>query len=250
MNDEFLSLLREPPRREYVQQLQRRFAHLASQETTAGSRWGFRLPSRRLAISALAAILLVIAVALAGSRSVQAMLAKVIHVIGGVSYEESEQYVNAPSPAETQSAITRLRLAELQAVLPFPLRLPRWAPRESVLDGEGILVAQYPPGGLETSLLLSWKDSSGDETAILIILYPVSGISSVGAGPAGSVTEATVNGQSAALIRGSWDQGTQEWSPGARLGLSWAQDKVLYQLYTWRSGITAEDLIRMAESVQ
>jgi hypothetical protein len=62
--------------------------------------------------------------------------------------------------------------------------------------------------------------------------------------------EVTVNDHPAALIQGAWDGRTQQWNPDARLELSWARDDVLYQLFTWRSGVTAEDLIRMAESVQ
>jgi hypothetical protein len=61
--------------------------------------------------------------------------------------------------------------------------------------------------------------------------------------------EVQVNGQPAGLTQGGWDADTGEWG-GAGAGnvtLTWIHGDLMYQLMS--PGVTAEELIRMAESI-
>jgi len=79
----------------------------------------------------------------------------------------------------------------------------------------------------------------------------------------GSYKEVQVNGKPAILVRGDWDylqrgfvpleetrqEFVSRWDRDAGLQLYWPDGDVMYHLYAWQD-VSAEDLIRMAESAQ
>ena len=100
-----------------------------------------------------------------------------------------------------------------------------------------------------TPVEIAWMkspDGSGPIPIILIIGQPVKWEVDLD-----HLTEVQINGQPAGLTGGGWNADTGTWDTSTsevnNLTLTWMRDNVMYQLMT--PGATAEDLIRMAESI-
>jgi hypothetical protein len=157
---------------------------------------------------------------------------------------------------------------EAREILRFDFRVPAWAP-------EGFRFEDKICGIDRTSdfAILDWPGA--DEYTIQLMLqnlkwfnmatqeYIVGEPTVWGPVAPGSYKEVQVNGKPAILVRGDWDylqrgfipleetpqEFVSRWDRDAGLQLYWPDGDVMYHLYTWQD-VSAEDLIRMAESAQ
>ncbi|MEK7326785.1 MAG: hypothetical protein AAB217_16195 [Chloroflexota bacterium] len=192
----------------------------------------------------LAAVCAVVALALAVSPAARAAVSALIKEIGGISFNETDQYPGfgdatpALAPEETMS------LAEAQTALPFTLGLPTWVPQGFVQD-EMVQLSQFSEH--YRPLTISWRKATAGGGEELIRLSLWQGDVDWIVGP-DSVDKVLVNGEPAGLTRGVWNANTQQWDANSRnLTLTWTKSDVTYQL--WAFSVSVEDLIRMAESI-
>jgi hypothetical protein len=126
--------------------------------------------------------------------------------------------------------------AEARTAVPFAFGVPGWAPPGFALRDQVEVAAT---GGTYASVNLDWEKADGDS----INLY----VSQAGAaqsylGAAGSSVAVKVNGQPASLLHTS-SLGREQ------LTLSWTRAALAYRLTAGAGAATAEDLVRMAESI-
>jgi hypothetical protein len=146
--------------------------------------------------------------------------------------------LTVPTTKESVGPVT-MSLAEAQASLPFVFSLPGWAPEGFVLQDE-VDVTLPTDESAYASITLTWQNAS--EESITLRISPTDGnVAYIGG--AGGVEQMLVNGQPATLARRRV-QGLE------RLLLSWKQTGLTYTLSANGAVVSAEDLIRMAESVR
>ena len=163
------------------------------------------------------------------------------------------------SDNEISEPIIYMETSHLADILVFPFDLPTWAPDGYELQNDAFIwekgLDEYeaavesgdpPPGiGFNTS----WLHPSRDPISTSVVFRggPPSGWILTG-----SLKEVEVNSRPAALIRGEWVL--------AKDGLEWVDDKLTlildvggnlrYGFTTKEDSVTAEELIRMAESME
>jgi hypothetical protein len=235
MNDDFLTRFRKPPPREFSEALYKRInVHM----NTKGN------PSlRRLTFAA--ALCMALIAALAISPNVRAAFNGLIVEIGGMIFFESEE-PETPATPLPESHITLvpeefLPLVEAQAKLPYTISLPTWVP-DGFKMGTSVRVSYFPGGPPHASITCYGSDPNVGNIELLISGSQVSWEVDTA-----SVEEVEVNGQPAALVAGTWSADTGRWDNQSALTLSWLKGDAMYQLYS--PGASAEDLIRMAESI-
>ena len=65
----------------------------------------------------------------------------------------------------------------------------------------------------------------------------------------GALEEITLNGKPATLIRGSWDEGTQQYNLSVMTSVMWRYDEnAFYKLWSFDQNLV-DELIKMAESI-
>lgn len=237
MNDDFLYDYHQPPRRAFSAAL---WARLEARPS-AGS--ALRRPLRW----ALAA-LVVGGLLMAGLPAARAGLAEVLREIGGMVFNETDQYPGGTDGGETLAERT-LTLAEARQALPFTFSLPTWAPEGYVLDEQSVAVLADPRFTLSYARL-RWLSPEGTSYIYLMVDFNAgeTTVGEVSVGP-GSVETVQVNGQPAALVRGSWGYDTQVWGADDLMFLLWLRGELAYRMSGVEGEVSAEDLIRMAQSI-
>lgn len=152
-----------------------------------------------------------------------------------VALDESVLERVAPASVEPVT----MTLAEAQAALPFAFALPAWAPDGFALQEE-VEVVQPASGLGYTSVSLTWLRV--DEAALRLQVAQADD-DQPALGAAGEHEAVTVNGQPAVLVHVSR-------LGGERLALTWPRGDLTYTLTAEDGAATAEDLRRMAESVE
>lgn len=161
------------------------------------------------------------------------------------------RYGLAPDMAEPiySTQIETLTLAEARVEAPIAFGLPVWVPSAYIRqDGvQMISASERPP---VTTIWVRWMSPEGTIAFQLEVEQRLDGSSPRVVTDSESAEAVTVNEGPAALVRGAWyaDTGVYEWTGG--LSLFWTQDGLRYALRSWDQEITADDLVRMAESVQ
>jgi len=175
--------------------------------------------------------------------------------IGNMAFTEMERREPAEPPINPSSHITAkvIPLAEAQAALPFPIKLPSWAPEGFSLQEEEVwlydtttLPGYNPDDPYPLRVTLSWANPNTTPWGVIFfsIDYPVTVRAEVGPG---SVEEVDINGKPAALIHGGWFEG--EWQD-IIVSLEWTEDLTAYELQCPAGVVSPEDLIRMAGSTE
>lgn len=132
-----------------------------------------------------------------------------------------------------------MTLTEAQTALPFAFALPAWAPEGFALQDEAEVV--QPASGLGyVSVSLTWLRA--DEVALRLQVAQADD-DQPALGAAGEQQVVTVNEQPAVLVHVSR-------LGGERLALTWPRGDLTYTLTVEAGAATAEDLRRMAESVE
>jgi len=235
MNDDFLTRYRKSPPREFSEALYKRINVPMNIKRTSSL--------RRLTFAA--ALCMALIAALAISPNVRAAFNGLIVEIGGMIFFESEEPETLTTPLpESQITLVPeeiLPLAEAQAKLPYTISLPTWIP-DGFKMSTSVRISYFPGGPPHASI--TWYGSDPNFGNIELV---ISGRHVNWEVDTDSVDEVEVNGQPAALVAGTWSADTGQWDNQSALTLSWLKDDALYQLFS--PGASAEDLIRMAESI-
>ncbi|MGE5138843.1 MAG: hypothetical protein ACM3JD_05215 [Rudaea sp.] len=254
MNDDFLYLLREPPRREFADALHARIS--ASSELPVHRRaWLMR--AGWAPVAAFTAIVLFLAF-FPGAR---AQTGATIRLIEQMIFVDRMPTLPPTAAAPTPMPMDQesISLAEAAKVLPFPLHVPTWAPAAFTLMDQATILHQFatkdcdcevwearliwyaplPPGDPFPRGNLPWRITlhvwHPDRAYVVADLQ--------------TLEELTINGRRTALL-GLWaaapaDPRQQNLSKR----LMWRQDGAVYELTDYYGGVSTQDLIRMAESI-
>jgi hypothetical protein len=149
------------------------------------------------------------------------------------------EHLAIPSPAEEAEPVT-MPLAEAQAQLLFAFGLPVWTPEGFALQDEVEVVLPAESSQYAT-VILTWQNEAEEMITLQASVNAEAGAQLSGAG---TVEQAQVNGQPATLTR----LGLK--SAPRRLSLNWDQNGVTYTLAVGGGVLSAEELIKMAESLQ
>jgi hypothetical protein len=233
MSDDFLNEHRERPSPEFTEALWERL------QAPRRPWW-----TRRL-VWAPALLLLVLVGALAASPELRAGALAVVRAVGGIEVQETDIVPPLEGPV-ARSAFVTYDLEGAQRALPFAVRVPTWAPEGYVLVPEVSVLAAHDRRPVTTAVLTwrrgrlwieLWVEERPEAQPPLRLV----------AGH-GSAEEVVVGGAPAALVRGAWSAEDGTYDASRSVALVWVEAELVYILRTWDSGISAEELIRMAES--
>ena len=217
MDDKFLYQLREQPRPEFTENLQRKLAF---------SRPALPIWDRRLKPAfSLLLIGLMLATVLMSVTPVRSAVMSFLTRVGGLSFEVTTDYPgdNYPEDEEITIESHTLPLTEAVALLPSPVHLP-----QNVVLEQEVSVGELSPGNLRVFLrgqtqqgvrfymdILTNPDTNGGE-----IIFP------------DSVEEIFLDADHpAALIRGGWNYDTKVWDDAyGSVRIKWVLDNLLYTL--------------------
>ena len=236
MNDDFLTNFRKPPRREFAAALYKRIDTPMKTQSS--------INFRRMAFAVT--ILFTLFVAFAFSPAARAALSYIFLEIGGVTYIEEDPAAGPTATPLPESAITivpheTLPLAEAREKFPFEISLPAWVPDGYVMTPSVKLL--YFPNDLTFVEISWWGPNFADGPIILSISRPVKWEVDLD-----HVQEVQIHGQPAGLTGGGWDAGSGHWDTAEHnLTLTWLRGDAMYLLRS--PGITAEEIIRVAESI-
>lgn len=202
---------------------------------------------RRTLIYGITAVCLAFALVLLVSPAARASVIYNVKQIAGATFEEQTEFPAMPTPEGAPEAhdlvYKPLSTTEMQQL---PFKTPTWVPAGFELHG----VLQ--DGSPYVQLLWTTDAAAGSMRSIHLMAAPRSAfVFSMPVGPE-SVEELAVNGQSAALVQGMWNPDTQTWDTSTmnRLSLYWTEADTAYMLDTASDGVTAADLLRIAESLE
>ncbi len=235
MNDDFLQEYRKRPPAEFAEALYGRI------DAQRSPRW-----FRRLAWAPVVIALVVIG-ALSVSPAARAGALSVILTLGGVEVEEMDALPVAEGPV-FQAEWVSYSFDEAQEALPFALRLPAYVP-EGYAPASEIQVIHAGVRRPITTVSVEWH--RGRRWIRLSVeqwsdLQPPARLLS----GHGSAEAVQVRGTQAALVRGAWRAADGTYDSGRGLTLIWVEDDLVYTLHAPGTGIPAETLVRMAESVE
>jgi len=264
MNDEFMIQLVKVPRAEFANALYERISRQPE------SRFANKLTFRNVVIGF--ALMFVVA------ACVYAVVERGWRKVGDfwVDVETTHKVqLSQPVPVTSEELETQhqnmgcVPLEEARATLSFDLRVPDWAPEGYTFDD---VVCGVDWMGKFANLY--WKNTNAQFVFIQFMAFDQRQyywdtqdykISEPIIGPVapGSYEEVLVNGQPAVLVRGDWDYLEKDFEPSdqaiqtldskwnSKLGIQlyWMDGEVMYDLYA-PADVSAEDLIRMAESAQ
>jgi hypothetical protein len=151
----------------------------------------------------------------------------------------SVEHLAVPAPAEDAEPVS-LPLAEAQSQLPFTLALPTWAPDGFQLLNE-VEVILPADSSQPASITLTWQNADED---VITLQASVNGSGAQQLMGGGTTEQVTVNGQPATLTR----LGLKGAPRG--LSLSWSQSGADYTLAAEGDVLSAEEIVRMAESAK
>jgi hypothetical protein len=140
----------------------------------------------------------------------------------------------------TEPPAEALPLAEAQTLLPFEFNLPGWLPEGFVLQDtvEAVLPTDDWPYG---DITVTWLNADDVALTLRAATTPEVDREFVGAGETERVT---VNGQPATLTRLGLKAAPRQ------LALAWEAEGVRYELEVSGEALTADELLRVAESIE
>jgi len=267
MNDEFLTKLQKTPRPEFAEALYERLSRPSQPPFAQALRQ--RLTLRNSMI--MMALLFLVA------ACVYAVTDRGWRKVGGIWVQVDRTYKVTLGPSISVTAeeleaqeMDCVTVEEAKEILRFDFRVPAWVPegfrfedKICGIDGTSDYAVLYWAGADEYTSIqlmltnLKWFNMATQE-------YKAGEPTIWGPVAPGSYKEVQVKGEPAVLVRGEWDylqrgfapleektpqEIVSKWDSKAGLQLHWAAGDVMYHLYAWQD-VSAEDLIRMAESAQ
>jgi hypothetical protein len=188
---------------------------------------------------------LVIAVLLFTSPVAKATLGELEKVVGQIHLTVIEVL-----PKNTEAVVIESRptsFAEVRATVPFDLAMPTYIPGALTAADKQVSVIN-----LDTPLVkVLWRDTKGSFVQLTAHPYnQENNLAQTLIGPDSSET-ISINGQTAVLVRGGWDESSQTWSYQDQLTtLIWEVNGIQYRLLSFSSAVPLSELIAMAESVR
>jgi hypothetical protein len=246
MDDRFLKDYHKPPRREFQRALEQRLESQSNKAEKMNTK-----VYRPLAFGALTVFLALVLV-LAASPAARAQVLEFVREVGGVSFTETGRYPGQPEHQVTIVPSETYTLATMHERVGYEISLPAWVPEGFTLDDE-VTITDFSAGSGDSDVMMSsirWRSPQPDWTSISLNVSkrtsgePMNWLT----GPE-SVEEVQVNGQPAALVRGSWNANAKQWDASGHISLHWQHNGLSYALQTWESEVSTADLIRMAESI-
>jgi len=259
MNDEFLNQFLEAPRPEFSDALYERISRQSQQGFS--QLLGQRLTLRNAAIAFMLMLLV--------AACVYVVVEKRWNKVGDIWVDVWTDDVQRAEPEQAPGIQANpwkghapddmevANLMEAKSALDFEFGFPTWAP-------EGFVLADpmYISPWSEKTLSAYWKSQDGGNPIGVSLNYRwflvpgtnMSQLESVSTEPVapGSFEKIQVWGNPAVLVRGDFDWRRQplEWNEQNGLSLYWTDGNVAYLLWTNNPAVSAEDLIRMAESAR
>lgn len=272
MNDEFMHEFYEAPRAEFADALYERISQQPQPRfpQTIATKLTFR--------NAAVALMLMFLVAACVYVVVEKRWDKV-----GVIHVAVQRTIKVENPSLSGEPLVMefqppecLSIDEAREILRFRFKVPTWAPDGFTLSEEICGFENLSP--ISDYAHLNWEVTDKNTPMVLDLRnlkqfnsatqkYEVGSTSTeMFGGPVspGSYEVVQVLGQPAVLVRGDWNWEEAPWANGEMssveeyeykwdkkraLQLYWVDGEVFYHLYT-RADISAEDMIRMAESAQ
>ena len=149
------------------------------------------------------------------------------------------EHLAAPTPVQAPEPLS-MPLAAARTQLLFALGVPTWAPEGFELQGE--VEAVLPTDSSQyAAVTLTWQNA---DEAVITLQASVNADAGPQLAGAGTTEQATVNSQPATLTR----LGLKSAPRG--LSLTWSQNGVSYTLTAEGNVLSAEELVRMAESIK
>ncbi len=239
--DDFLQQQRQAPPPEFTAALFERISQPSKGVLLTQFRTIFLRPLVKYAV-ALSIALAILAII---SPTVRANILQKIVNVSGFTFVASDRGWDPgphPTPAQPPPQAVRVGLTTARSQVPYTFLLPTWLP-------PGVTLQEATTQVAGTSVIVYYVGQDPQVSAFIWRTYQGQG----GTGLIGNEsTEAvTVNGAPAVLIRGIWDGTTAQWSRPHLVTLHWFQDGVTYEIHAnLNSGLTVDDLIRLAESAR
>jgi hypothetical protein len=171
--------------------------------------------------------------------------------VGGFSFTETVDYPMGRGPHLLNLYPEQtMNLDEARQAFPAPISLPSYVPEGYVLDQDQLTVMVSPDYPFQY-VRVRWKKEK--EQGVGYLFLSVEHHAQEEGGKSliiglDSLEEVTINGQTAALVRGIWNSQTQEWDQPDFIMLRWSKDGLVYDLHGLYTG-SLDTLIRMAESI-
>jgi hypothetical protein len=262
MNDEFLTQLRETPRAEFADALYKRISQQPQ------PRFSWKMLNKLTLRNAGAMFVFMLLVA----ACVYAVVEKRWNQVGEIWVDVQS---NPKQPLVIQSGLWKGpagdmevgTLAEAKSFLKFAFGFPTWAPNGFILDKK----MNISPWS-EKSLSAFWESQDGGRDIGIFLRYrwflvagtnqPIQQSISTGPVAPGSFEEVQIQGRPAVLVQGDWEgwpmltmEGERtemelNWDEQNGLSLYWTDGDVAYLLWTYNPAVSADDLIKMAESAR
>lgn len=265
MNDEFLTQLREAPRAEFAEALYERISRQSQPH------FSWKVVNKLTFRNAGATFILMLLVAACVYAVAEKGWNKVGDIWVDVHSDPKQSFVIQSNPVKGIIGNMEVEnLTEAKSALKFAFGFPTWAPEGFVLDNQ-----MYISPWNEKTFSAFWYEEDGEDPIGISLNYrwfEVPGVmnnpmyESVSTGPVapGSFEEVEVQGEPAVLVRGDWNwrvyqvvvvEGEPtargfEWDEQNGLSLYWTDGDVAYLLWTYNPAVSAEDLIKMAESAK
>jgi hypothetical protein len=195
-------------------------------------------------------LLLAFVLVLTTSPAVRAQLLDFVRDVGGVGFTETGKYPGKPEREVTIIPSEKYTLATVRDRTGFDISLPTWLPDGYALIDE-VTVMDFTSGDSDVIMaVIRWRNPEPWEMPISLNVSrrtngePMKWI----IGP-DSVEEVQINGQAAALVRGTWNADAKRWDSPEHLSLHWQHNGQTYELQVVEAQIGAAELIRIAESI-
>ncbi len=193
--------------------------------------------------AALAAVM-VIALILTVSPAVRAQVLQALLDIGGLWFRPAQQIQPVDLKQVTVVVPASAPLEDVRAHAPFKFGVPAWVPPGYVQQTDIHHARDY------SWVAIDWNGSAQGPLSLLIQKDSLYSANHPVEAPEANVETVQVHGLPAALIKGHWDVETGQWSMQPPfLDLIWRQGDMVYSLIAHDANLSAQDLIRMAESI-
>jgi hypothetical protein len=236
MNEEYIKGFRKSPDSGLIQRI-----HARLEKTERTQRF------KRYSYLSVLALTFVFGMLMIFSSRVRADVFSIFMKIGGVQYHVSFENPFNPYIPSVELDTEYLPWEEERTRFLSTLQLPTYVPQVYEQEAD----AHFYIWGDGTSTLEVFWRKKGE--------FPMIGLFIAGCKEdaqgcgfvvgEGGLEEITLNGKPAALIRGSWDEGTQQYEPSVLVSVMWRYDEnSFYRLWSFDQSLM-DELIKMAESV-
>lgn len=236
MNEEYIKGFRKSPGTKLIERIHTRLYKRERMQRI-----------KRYSALSMFALIFVFGMLMVFSSTVRADVISIFRKIGGVQYHVSSESLLNPYIPAVELAPEYLSWEEASSRFVSPLTLPTYVPQGYERETN---VHFYTWGDGTSTLEVFWRKKG--EFPMIGLFIAGCKEDAQGCGfrvGEGALEEITLNGKPAALTRGSWDEGTQQYEPSVLVSVMWRYDEnSFYRLWSFDQSL-ADELIKMAESI-